>query len=117
MRHHNSIRKFGREAGQRKALLSSLASNMIEHRKVRTTEAKAKELRPFIETLVTKAKENKLSARRLLIRRLLGREDAAKKLIDSIAPSYKARPGGYTRIIKLQNRLSDGSPMAVIEFV
>lgn len=117
MRHHNANRKFGRETGQRKALLSSLVSDMIKHRKVRTTEAKAKELRPFVETLVTTAKENTLSARRLLIKRLSGREDAAKTLIGGIAPSYKERRGGYTRIIKVQKRVSDGSPMAVIEFV
>lgn len=117
MRHHNANRKFGRETGQRKALLVSLAGNMIEHRKIRTTEARAKELRPFVETLVTKAKENTLSARRLLIKRLSGREDAAKTLVEGIAPSYKERRGGYTRIIKLQNRVSDSSPMAVIEFV
>lgn len=117
MRHHNNIRKFGRTAAQRRALLSSLASNMITRKKIQTTEAKAKELRPFIEKLVTGAKSNTLPARRLLIKKLAGRSDAAKKLIDDIAPSYGNRSGGYTRIIKLGNRESDGSPMAMIEFV
>lgn len=117
MRHHNSNRKFGRTAPQRRALLSSLASNMIVRRKIKTTEAKAKELRPFIEKLVTRAKSNTLLGRRLLTSRLAGRADMVKKLIEDIAPSYEKRQGGYTRIVKLGSRTSDGSPMALIEFV
>ncbi len=84
--------------------------------RIKTTEAKAKELRPFIERLVTKAKPGTLAARRLVISNL-GTSFRAKKLVDVIAPKYAARPGGYTRIVKLPPRQSDGAKMAIIEFV
>ncbi|MBI5004703.1 MAG: 50S ribosomal protein L17 [Candidatus Lloydbacteria bacterium] len=119
MRHHNTIRKFGRVKNQREALLRSLARALIIEGKIVTTEAKAKELRPFIEKLVTKAKQATLVSRRLIIARLGGggKKKPAKMLIDDIAPKYKNRPGGYTRIIKMMPRKSDASKMAVIEFV
>jgi len=118
MKHHKSIRKFGRKRNQRIALMRSLALSLIDHEKIKTTEAKAKELRPFIEKLVTIGRKNTLAARRIVVSRL-GETggDGARKLVDNIAPRYKGRPGGYTRIIKLENRKGDGSPMAIIEFI
>jgi len=116
MRHHNANRKFGREKKVRVALLRSLAVSLIRDEKIETTEAKAKEIRPFVEKLLTKGKEPTLAARRLIGERL-GGVRAAKKLIEEIAPRYAKRAGGYTRIIKLSPRHGDASPMAVIEFV
>jgi len=116
MRHHNQNRKFGRTTGQRKALIKSLSLSLIKNGKIKTTEAKAKELRPFIEKLVTKGKNQTLSAKKLVVSRL-GRKDLSKKLIDEISPKYKDRKGGYTRITKLSKRSADSSSMAVIEFV
>lgn len=116
MRHHDNIRKFGRETGQRKALLKSLALALVTQKKITTTEAKAKELRPFVEKLVTRAKIKTLASRRLLIERL-GVAEGVDELLKVLAPKYEKRAGGYTRIIKLPRRLSDGSNMAVIEFV
>ncbi|MEX2052506.1 MAG: 50S ribosomal protein L17 [Candidatus Paceibacterota bacterium] len=117
MRHANNKRKFGREKNQRNALLKSLALNLIVREKIKTTEPKAKELRPFIEKLVTKAKKNDLATRRVVISRLFGRSREAKKLFDIIAPRYTSKNGGYTRILKLGARKSDGAKMAIIEFV
>ena len=117
MRHHNSIRKFGRETGQRKALMKSLALSLIKEERIKTTEAKAKELRPFIEKLVSKGKEEKLSARRLVNSRLINRKEETKKLFGSIAPRYKDIKGGYTRIIKTSARKSDAAPMVLIELI
>lgn len=116
MRHGDNIRKFGRNRKQRTALMRSLANNLIISGKMETTLAKAKELRPYVEKLVTKAKKGDLSAKRQIISRL-GNEDGMRKLVADIAPLYKERAGGYTRIIKLPRRLGDGSPMAFIEFV
>jgi large subunit ribosomal protein L17 len=116
MRHHSNTRKFGREKNQRQALMRSLARNLIRSGRIETTLAKAKELRPFIEKLTTKAREGSVVCRRLLSQRLQGAQET-KKLIDTIAPKYKSRHGGYTRIIRVENRDLDGSPMALIEFV
>lgn len=116
MRHHNANRKFGRERGLRRALLRSLAEALIKHGRITTTEAKAKELRPYIEKLVTTARRGTLASQRRVIARL-GTATRAHKLVKEIAPKYQERPGGYTRIIKLPPRRSDSSPMAVIEFV
>lgn len=116
MRHSNANRKFGRERGQRVALLRSLAEGLIKNGKITTTEAKAKELRSFVEKLVTKARENTLASRRLVVARL-GTAERAQPLFADIAKRYEGRPGGYTRITKLPPRKSDGSKMAVIEFV
>lgn len=117
MRHHNGVRKFGRKANVRRALIKSLALSLIVHEQIKTTEAKAKELRPFIEKLITTAKVNDLSARRTVVARLINRQEEAKKLCEEIAPRFKDRNGGYTRVLKLPRRLGDGSPMAIIEFV
>jgi len=116
MRHHNNVRKFGREKTQRHALMRSLARNLIRDSRIRTTTAKAKELRPYVEKLVTRAKTDTLASRRLLISRLQG-EKEVKKLITTIAPKYKSVAGGYTRITRLANRDLDGSSMSLIEFV
>lgn len=116
MRHHDSNRKFGRERNQRTALLRSLAVSLIGRGRIRTTEAKAKELRPFVEKLVTMAQKENLSSRRLVGARL-GNAKEAKKLFDEIAPRYKERAGGYTRVVKLPVRQTDAARMAIIEFV
>ncbi len=115
MRHGNVNRKFGRERSQRKALLKSLAHNLILKGKIKTTEAKAKEVRPFVEKLVTLGKKETQASKRLLEARV--GKMATKKIVDSLASTYKTREGGYTRITKLVRRSSDGSKMAVIEFV
>ena len=115
MRHHNANRKLGRETGQHKALLRSLARSLVLKNRITTTEAKAKEIRPMVEKLVSRGKVNTLSNRRMLIA-ALGDEAAAKKLIKT-AEQYKTRPGGYLRITKLMPRKGDRSPLALIEFV
>ena len=100
----------------RRALLRSLALSLIQKEKIITTEAKAKELRPFIEKLVTKGKRKSLASQRLLVARL-GNNEGANKLITHIATRYQERAGGYTRITKLPQRGGDASKMAVIEFI
>lgn len=115
MRHHNANRKLGRKTNQRKALLSSLALSLTIKGKIKTTEAKAKALRPFIEKLITLGQKGTLASRRLLEARVGA--IAAKKIATDISPSFKGRPGGYTRITKMVRRTSDGASMAVIEFV
>lgn len=124
MRNHNANRKFGRKTDERRALLRSLAKNLILKDKIKTTEAKAKELRPFVEKLITTARPGTLTARRLLISKLAVNEEKKPvagspivKLMDVLGPKYKDRAGGYTRIIKMQSRKADGAPMAIIEFV
>jgi large subunit ribosomal protein L17 len=116
MRHHGNVRKFGREKNQRKALMRSLASNLIRDSRIRTTLAKAKELRPMVEKLVTKARTDSVANRRLIRSQILNAIET-KKLFEIVAPKYKGRPGGYTRIVKLPNRDLDGAPMALIEFI
>jgi len=117
MRHHNNKRKFGRDKSQKKALLNSLALNLIIREKIKTTLPKAKELRPFIEKLVTRAKKNDLATTKILVSRLSNRKSEVKKLMSVIAPKYKGVAGGYTRIVKLGARKSDSAEMAIIEFV
>lgn len=110
-------RKFHRKRGQRQAFLRSLAVNLINNKSISTTEARAKSLRPVIERLVTIARRHRLTDLRLLISRLNNKQ-AAEKLFYEIAPNYKERPGGYTRVIKLgTTRKRDGSRKAKIEFV
>ncbi|MCX6751624.1 MAG: 50S ribosomal protein L17 [Candidatus Nomurabacteria bacterium] len=117
MRHHNTKRKFGRDKNQRKALLNSLALNLIVRGKIKTTEPKAKELRPFIEKLITQAKKGDAATRRIVISKLSNRSKEVKKLFEVVAPKYKDKKGGYTRVLKLGVRKADGAPMAIIEFV
>jgi len=117
MRHHNSKRKFGRTKNQRNALMNSLALNLIIREKITTTEPKAKELRPFIEKIVTRAKNNTMANKKLIVSKLSNRRKEVKKLFDVIAPKYMDKKGGYTRVIKAGVRKSDGAKMAIIEFV
>lgn len=115
MRHHNANRKFGLEADKRKALLRSLAQSLIIREKIKTTDAKARELRPFVEKLITRSKTATLANKRHLMIQV--GQEGAKKLTEKIGVKFKDRNGGYTRIIKLPTRLSDGSKMAHIELV
>ncbi len=115
MRHGNNNRKFGRMKGPRTALLKSLARSLVLRGKIQTTEAKAKEIRPLVEKLVTRGKTNTLANRRILIAQL-GSAAVAEKLIKTAA-GYTERKGGYIRIVKMVQRKGDASPMALIEFV
>lgn len=117
MRHHNANRKFGRERKVRTALLRGLAVSLIRDKKITTTEAKAKELRPFMEKLITGARNATLASRRIALTRLGGVSVAVKTLVDDIAPTYISRAGGYTRVVKLAPRGGDASKMAIIEFI
>ena len=115
MRHHNAIRKFGRVRKVRSALMKSLALALVENGKIQTTDAKARELRPYVEKMITAGKAGTLSAQKILVSRL-GKMGAGK-IIKDISPKYSGRSGGYTRITKLPARKSDGALEAVIEFV
>ena len=118
MKHHQTKRTLGRTKSQRTALLRGLALSLIKHERITTTEAKAKELRPFIEKLVTRGKKGGIFARRMVSRRLGGNQaDAVQKLVNDLAGRYAEQAGGYTRIVKLPQRQGDASKMAVIEFV
>ena len=107
-------RKFARETVQRKALYKALATALVEHGRIKTTTAKAKSLSRFADKLVTQAKKGGLASQRL-IRHSLG-EKATKKLVSDIGPRFKDRSGGYTKILRLGRRMSDGAEMAIIEF-
>lgn len=117
MRHHHAQRTLGRDKDQRLALIRGLAQSLIEHGKIVTTEGKAKELRPFIEKLVTYARKDTLAARRRVLSALgQPKSSVATKLFSEIAPAHKDRQGGYTRIVKM-GRSKAGRDEAVIEFV
>ncbi|TPE62253.1 50S ribosomal protein L17 [Sandaracinobacter neustonicus] len=116
MRHKVAHRKLGRTTEHRMAMLKNMSASLIKHEQITTTLPKAKELRPYIEKLVTLAKKGGLSNRRLADARL--QDDAQlKKLFDVLAPRYAGRPGGYVRVLKAGFRPSDQAAMAVIEFV
>lgn len=117
MIHGKKGRTFGRKRDQRFAFVSSLAEALVSREKILTTEARAKELRPFVESLITKGKSGTLAARRAIIATLGGREKTAKKIVDVLSPRFKERKGGYTRITKVAKRSSDGRKSAVIEFI
>jgi large subunit ribosomal protein L17 len=117
MRHHNANRKFGRPASQRRALLKSLVVALVTHDAITTTDAKARELRPFVEKMITTGKKKTLAARRDLLARLDNNEAVASKIMDVLATKYESRNGGYVRIYKLPQRLGDAALMARIEFV
>lgn len=119
MRHHDNNRKFGRERKVRKAFLRSLIRALVLNGRIETTLPRAKEIRPLVEKMVTKAKQgnNTLATLRTLAADMGGQVDVAKMLISDYASKYTDRNGGYVRIMKLPNRLSDGSEMAIIEFV
>ncbi|HSV11063.1 MAG TPA: 50S ribosomal protein L17 [Hanamia sp.] len=116
MRHGDKINNLGRTASHRNALLTNLACQLFEHKKIVTTLAKAKALRPFVEPLITKSKENTTHQRRLVFSRLQDKA-AVKELFDAISPKIAGRPGGYTRIIKLGKRVGDNAELAMIELV
>ncbi len=117
MHHHNKIRSFGRPTNQRKALLRSLARSLIIHERISTTEAKAKELRPFIERLVTYGKKGTIASRRLATARLGGDKESIDKLFVTIATRYENRDGGYVRVVKRSKISEDGRKTAYIAFV
>ena len=116
MRHQKKGRKLGVNPPHRKAMLRNLAANLIEHKRIKTTDARAKELRTFIEPLVTKAKKGDLNSIRQIARHL-PRKEVVYALVHEIAPNYTERPGGYTRIVKLGFRDNDRASVSLIEFV
>jgi len=116
MRHRMKTVKLQRDASHRKALLANLVCSLIQHRRIRTTLAKAKALRPVAEKMVTLAKRGDLHSRRLAVA-ALHQKDAVKILFEEIAVASKDRAGGYTRITKLGQRATDSAPMAFIEWV
>ncbi|HUE37893.1 MAG TPA: 50S ribosomal protein L17 [Candidatus Binatia bacterium] len=115
MRHLNSGRKLNRSGSHRKALMRNLATALIRHEQIRTTDAKAKELRRFADRLVSLGKQATLHARRRAFDRIRD-SDAVSKLFDVIAPRFGDRPGGYTRIVKLGLRHGDAAPISIIEW-
>ena len=119
MRHQKKGRKLNRTASHRKALFSNLAASLVIHKKIRTTDAKGKELRTYIDRLVTYAKRGDVHGRRLIQKRITGKrsKEIANILIHDIAPAYADRHGGYTRLIKLNNRKNDNAPVSLIEFI
>jgi large subunit ribosomal protein L17 len=116
MRHRVRHRKLGRTASHRAALLSSLATSLLKHKRIKTTLAKAKEARSYVESLITKARKNSLHARRQIMS-VIHDKDVVKELFNEIIPKIGERPGGYTRVVKLGNRIGDSASMAVIELV
>ncbi len=116
MRHGDNIRRFGRSKSQREALIAGLAQSLVLRGSIRTTLARAKELRPFVEKLITKAVRRGVSVKTELAD-LLNSRKSAEMLVGKLATRYKKGNGGYTRIVKMPIRKSDASKMAVIEFV
>ena len=116
MRHQKKGRKLGRKIGPRTALIKGLADSLVLYEKIKTTQAKAKSLRPYIEKLITVAGKNNLTTRRRLISKLKT-QNAVKKMLEVYGPRYKQRKGGYTRIVKIGPRKGDGAEMVQIEFV
>lgn len=116
MRHGNGPRKLNRTSSHRAAMLRNMANSLIEHEAIKTTVPKAKELRKVVEPLITLGKKPTLANRRLAFDRLRSR-DSVVKLFDVLGPRYAARPGGYTRILKMGFRVGDNAPMAFVELV
>lgn len=116
MRHLNKGRSLSRSTAHRKALLGNLSQELFEHKRIHTTLGKARELRPFVEKLITKGKKGTIADRRNVARHC-SRASAVKTLFDEIAPALAEREGGYTRIIKLGPRRGDAADMAIIEIV
>jgi large subunit ribosomal protein L17 len=116
MRHGNGLRKLNRTSEHRQAMLRNMMNSLIEHEVIKTTVPKAKELRRVIEPMITLAKEPTLANRRLAFDRLRSR-DSVVKLFNALGPRFKARPGGYTRILKMGFRAGDNAPMALVELV
>lgn len=116
MRHGKKFNHLGRKAAHRNSMLANMASSLIEHKRINTTLAKAKALRQFVEPIITKSKEDTTHNRRLAFAQLRQKE-AVTELFREVAPKVSTRPGGYTRIIRLGNRLGDNADMAMIELV
>ena len=116
MRHHKKVRKLGVNPSHRKAMLRNLASNLIKHKRIQTTDSRAKELRTFIEPLITKAKKADLNSTRQILKKLPFK-DIVHELVHQIAPQYIDRNGGYTRIMKRGFRDNDRAAVSIIEFV
>src|ERR671919_91718 len=116
MRHHRSGKKLGRDSAHRKALYANLACSLIEHGRIKTTEAKAKAVKPFAEQMITLGKRGDLHARRLALAELRS-QDVVHQLFAEVAPRFADRPGGYTRIVRLGPRLGDSAEMVYLELV
>jgi large subunit ribosomal protein L17 len=116
MRHGNAHRKLNRTASHRKAMLANMAASLIEHEQIVTTLPKAKELKPFMDKLVTLAKKGDLHSRRLAVSKIRNKDQVAK-LFATLGPRYEERSGGYTRVLNAGFRYGDNAPMAVIELV
>ncbi len=116
MRHHKTGRKLGRDSAHRKALYANLAASLIEHGRIRTTEAKAKEVRPIVEQMITLGKRGDVHAHRQAVA-FLRSKPIAHVLFSEVAPRFADRPGGYTRIVKIGPRQGDAAPMAYLELV
>ena len=116
MRHAKAHRKLNRTPAHRRALLANMACSLVEHEQIRTTLPKAKELRPYVDRLVTLAKRGDLHARRLAVARMR-QIPAVRKLFEVLGPRYQERVGGYTRVLRSGRRYGDNAPMAVIELV
>lgn len=116
MRHGAGHKKLNRTASHRQAMFANMAAALVKHEQIVTTLPKAKALRPVVERLITLAKKGDLASRRLVVSRMRD-ETQTKKLFDTLAPRYKARAGGYTRVLKAGFRHGDNAPVAVIEFV
>lgn len=116
MNSKTGFNRLGRRAGQRKALIKNLVTSLFRHERIVTTTAKAKEVRRVAEKMVTRARVDSVHNRRV-IARVITKEDVLRKLFTEIAPRFKARPGGYTRVLKLGYRDGDSSEMALLEFV
>lgn len=116
MRHRHGLRKLNRTSSHRLAMLRNMANSLIEHEAIKTTVPKAKELRRVVEPLITLAKEPTVANKRLAFDRLRNRDNVVK-LFGELGPRYQARPGGYTRILKMGFRVGDNAPMAFVELV
>ena len=116
MRHRSGLRKLNRTSEHRQAMLRNMCNSLIEHEAIKTTLPKAKELRRIVEPLITLSKESSVANRRLAFDRLRDRDNVSK-LFDVLGPLFKARPGGYTRILKMGFRPGDNAPMAFVELV
>ena len=116
MKHQIAGRKLGRQSAHRKALYRNLVTEFLKHEKLVTTQAKAKEIRPLAEKMITLGKEGTLASRRAALAYILDKK-VVDKVFSDLAPRYKERPGGYTRLIKLGPRVGDGAPTAKLELV
>ena len=116
MRHHRAGKKLGRDSAHRRALYANLAGSLIEHGRIKTTEAKAKAVKPFAEQMITLGKRGDLAARRQAIAELRS-QDVVHQLFAEVAPRFADRPGGYTRIVKLGPRQGDAAEMVYLELV